>query len=623
MLAQGKTADAVQKYIETLKIEPDFPEALCNLGSALSRLDRPGSQQASMECFQRAIAISPRYALAHNNLGAALANQGRLDDALAAYQRAVELAPKYIDARCNLAAALLQLGRTAGAIAEYERVLGLAPSNAIAREALLNLANLAAIDGRIDNAQALCSAIVESRPHDIEARIRLALTMPVIAESRAQIEAVRKRIRESLAKMTYEKIRIEDPYRQFGRTNFYLAYHGLNDRELQQAIAKFNLDACPELGWVSPHCLEPRKLPARLRLGIICEYLDGHTIGKLYRGIVEKLSRERFEIVLMRARRVADAATRRIDSLADRVVEFPRALKEAREIIAAERCDIIFYPEIGMDELTYYLAFARLAPVQCVSWGHPVTTGIPAIDYFVSGQRVEPENADDHYSERLVRLTTSPVCYRRPPRPDSPLARELLGLPPDATLYLCPQSLFKLHPDFDDALATILRNDRNAHLLLIRGRHPHWQRMLENRFTRTIGDAVHRIVFYPPFLDEDFFRLLISVDVMLDPFYFGGGNSTYEALAMGTPIVTLPGEFMRGRVTHACYERIGISDLTAGDAASYAELAIRAANDRAWRTTLSEKILQRCAVLYDDHEAVRELEEFLINAYAAGGSLTP
>ncbi len=160
-------------------------------------------------------------------------------------------------------------------------------------------------------------------------------------------------------------------------------------------------------------------------------------------------------------------------------------------------------------------------------------------------------------------------------------------------------------------------------MLLIRGRHPHWQKTLENRFARTIGDAAQRIVFYPTFLDEDFFRLLMTVDVMLDPFYFGGGNSTYEALAMGTPIVTLPGEFMRGRVTHACYERMGIGDLTAGDTASYAELAIRAANDRAWRTTLSEKILQRCAVLYDDHEAVRELEEFLINAYAAGCSLTP
>ena len=617
MLAQGKTADAVQKYIETLKIEPDFPEALCNLGSALSRLDRPGSVATSIECFQRAIALAPRYALAHNNLGAVFANVGRLNDALAEYRRAVELDGKYIEARCNLAGMLLQLGSPADAVAEYARAMRLDRSNSIAREALLNLANLAEIEGRIEDAEAICSELARVRPHDIAARVSRALIMPVVPESREQIERVRVRIRDSLTMLTREGIRLDDPYRQFGKTNFYLAYQGLNDRELQQTIAKFHLDACPELGWIAPHCLAPRKAAARLKLGIVCEYLDGHTIGKLYRGIVEELSRERFEIVLMRAHREADSATTQIDMLADRVVDFPRSLKEAREIVAAERCDVIFYPEIGMDELTYYLAFARLAPVQCVSWGHPVTTGIPAIDYFISGRAAEPDGADDHYSERLVRLTNSPVCYRRPPRPDHPLARERLALAPQATLYLCPQSLFKFHPDFAEALATILHNDRNAHLLLIRGRQPHWQELLEDRFARTIGDVAGRIVFYPPFLGEDFFRLLMTGDVMLDPFHFGGGNSTYEALAMGLPIVTLPGEFMRGRVTSACYERMGIGDLIASDAASYAGIAIRVANDHAWRAKLSEEIRQRCAVLYDDRNIVREIENFFITAYEA------
>ena len=518
---------------------------------------------------------------------------------------------------------MLQLGRTTDSIAEYERVLRLDSSNAIAREAMLNLAKLAEIEGRIAIAETIYPAIASVRADDIEPRVRLALMMPVISDSREQIDAVRLRIRDSMAQLTREGTRLDDPYRQIGKTNFYLAYHGQNDRELQQAIAKFHLDACPELGRVAPHCLEPRSAPTRLRLGIICEYLDGHTIGKLYRGIVEALSRNRFEIVLMRAQREPDAATKQIDSLADRVVEFSRSLKDARDIVAAERCDIIFYPEIGMDEFTYFLAFARLAAVQCVSWEHPVTTGIPAIDYFISGQPLEADGANDHYSESLVRLANSPLCCRRPARPVEPLPRTSLGLPLDATLYLCPQSLFKFHPDFDDSLAAILRNDRNAHLLLIRGRHAQWQKLLEARFGRTMGDVANRIVFYPPFLDDDFFRLLITVDVMLDPFHFGGGNSTYEALAMGTPIVTLPGEFMRGRVTSACFERIGISDLIARDAASYADIAIRVANDPARRAILSEKILQRCAILYDDREVVRELEDFFIEAYAAKSSFRP
>jgi protein O-GlcNAc transferase len=94
--------------------------------------------------------------------------------------------------------------------------------------------------------------------------------------------------------------------------------------------------------------------------------------------------------------------------------------------------------------------------------GHPVTTGIPAIDFFISVHDLEPDDADSHYSERLVRLASPPTCYSRPSRPDAPLDRKSLGVPSDATLYLCPQSLFKFHPDFDAALAAILREDPRA-----------------------------------------------------------------------------------------------------------------------------------------------------------------
>ena len=111
--------------------------------------------------------------------------------------------------------------------------------------------------------------------------------------------------------------------------------------------------------------------------------------------------------------------------------------------------------------------------------------------------------------------------------------------------------------------------------------------------------------------------MLLAADVMLDPFHFGGGNSTYEALAMGTPIVTLPGEFMCGRVTYACYERMGMRDLIAADVASYVRLALRVANDRQWHHELSTSVAERSGTLYDDHDVVREFEEFLITAEAA------
>jgi predicted O-linked N-acetylglucosamine transferase (SPINDLY family) len=116
--------------------------------------------------------------------------------------------------------------------------------------------------------------------------------------------------------------------------------------------------------------------------------------------------------------------------------------------------DVLFYPEVGMDPLTYTLAFSRLAPVQCATWGHPVTTGLPAIDYFLSSVDLETEEADGHYTEKLVRLPRLGVCYERPPMP-APAERTSLGLPERGHLYACPQSPFKFHPDFDAILGGI------------------------------------------------------------------------------------------------------------------------------------------------------------------------
>ena len=80
------------------------------------------------------------------------------------------------------------------------------------------------------------------------------------------------------------------------------------------------------------------------------------------------------------------------------------------EQVAATELDVLFYADIGMDPTTYFLAFSRLAPVQCVTWGHPVTTGIPNIDDYLSSDVFEAPGAEAHYTERLIRLPRRPAA---------------------------------------------------------------------------------------------------------------------------------------------------------------------------------------------------------------------
>jgi protein O-GlcNAc transferase len=644
--AKGKLTEAEGAYRQALSLTPSDAQSWSNLGCVLWKLGRLAEAESSLA---RAIALSPRLAVAHNNLGGVLEATGRLEEAGDHYRSAISSDPNQAQPHCNLGAVLHRLGRFDEAKVEHAQALHLKPdfteawSNlgaafvaqgkfAEAEPCLLramelspehgkvlsNLADVLRVQGKFSQAIEIYRKAIKAERDNIPQQVKLALAQEVILDSRASAIARRAEVMASLNGLIDAKVQLGDPQHDVGMTNFYFAYQGENDLELQSLTAKFYLGASPKLGWTAPHCSTPAPSPAgRLKIGFVSSSLFQHTIGKFYQGIIEKLSRERFEVVVIRPPQDADPIGDVIGAAADRNVEIPYDLYTARNRIAAERLDILFYPDIGMTPLTYFLAFARLAPVQCVSWGHPVTTGIPNIDYFISAKSVEPDDAQSHYSERLILLDRLPSYYRRPQHDARPFTRAEFGLPDEAKLYLCPQSLFKLHPDFDLALATLLRRDPAARLLLLSGVHKHWDRLLAARIAKNFPDVVGRVIFVPRIPQGEFFRLLTMADVILDPPFFGGGNTSYEAFAMGLPIVTWPGAFMRGRVTEGCYRQMGFTELVADGIDSYVEIALRLANDAAWRERTRSEIAARSSALYEDTRVIAEMEDFFRAAFDA------
>ena len=110
---------------------------------------------------------------------------------------------------------------------------------------------------------------------------------------------------------------------------------------------------------------------------------------------------------------------------------------------------------------------------------------------------------------------------------------------------------------------------------------------------------------------EDFLALLAESDVVLDPWHFGGGNSSYEALAMGTPIVTLPGRFLRGRITLALYRKMALADMVTNTPEEYIATAVRLGTDRTFQQQVRSEIAKTRHVLFEDREELRGLEQFL------------
>jgi predicted O-linked N-acetylglucosamine transferase (SPINDLY family) len=338
----------------------------------------------------------------------------------------------------------------------------------------------------------------------------------------------------------------------------------------------------------------------------------------LNRGWIANLDRSRFHVTVFqipRTTRKKDALATMIADSADCAMTLTTRLDAAREAIAGKELDILVYPDIGMDPHTYFFAYARLAPVQCVTWGHPVTTGLYSVDYFLSSRELDPAGSEALYTEKLVRLEDVNTYYYRPAADSGP--RTLLLEESDSRLYVCVQTLFKLHPDYDVVLGEILRRDEKGKLVFIRGAEPYMEAQLKERFSRTIPDVADRVIFVPTLPFRRFLELLQIADVLLDTPFFGGGNTSLEAFGVGAPVVTWDRPLMRERITPALYRQMGIDDLIARNAEEYVELALRCANDKEWRKQLQAQICSRRTAIFENQRVVRQLEAFFEEALAA------
>lgn len=562
----------------------------------------------AIQSYRKSIQLKPDFAQAHNNLGNALLKAGKLQEAISAYRLAEKHSPGYIDPLLNTGVCYYEIGNGEAAVEAFKRVLLLSPDHA---PALMYLGNTYYERGETAAAKD-CYRKVLALTRSDGIRIRIATMLPMIMPSSTAIEQVRGSYVEQISGLLGQDLHVEDPTMEISYTNFLLAYHGKDDREAQELVAKLYLKSCPALHYESQHCAnwQPPAGNRRTRIGIISRYLRNHSIGKTSGGIVEHLSRDRYEVIVIFLAPPVDETGRRIAEAADKVVVLPPGFRDAQRRLAEERLDILFYQDTGMDAFTFFLAYSRLAPVQCTSFGHPVTTGIPNMDYYISTDYWEPPGAEQHYSERLVMLrdVASVAYYYKPSLPDPVKPRSCFGLDENAHIYLCPQTLFKVHPDFDEAVRNILRLDPLGQVVFIEGKHPQWSDLLLQRFRSSMPNLVDRIRFLPQQPGRDFINLIALSDVMLDTMHFCGFNTSLEGLSLGIPIVTLPGRFMRSRHTMSFYRKMDYMDCVARDLQEYVSITLKLGTDPAYRHEVSQQILDRQDCLWEEIQVIREFE---------------
>ena len=534
--------------------------------------------------------------------------QGRIAEAQAAYERASHLEPWVGAHPLRLGNLLTSIGRTDDAAQQYRQAGAVEPQ---CFPAWAMLGQSYANEGRLREAESAYQQALAVRK-DPKLRIVLATLLPQIYESFDDVARWRNRLLAGLEQLQADRVHV-DPTREVIPNFFLLAYQGGQCREIQRAFASLFRPPASALGINRPS----PAVDARIRVGIISEYFCNHTIGTLNRGFVTHLDRSRFHLTVISANRSDDETARHYREQADRFVRLPTQLGGALATMRDLQLDILFYADLGMSCLTLTLACSRLAPVQCVTWGHPMTTGLPTIDYFLSGELYETPEADDHYTERLIRLPGLQTCYPRPQVATAPRSRADLGLPAQANLYGCPQTLFKMHPEFDRLLAEILRRDSRGQLVMIEGKHAGWTEQLRRRWQQVMPDVIDRVLFIPSLPRGDFLELCRQVDVLLDPIQVGGGNTTLEGLAMGTPVVTCPTPFLRSRLALGMYRHIDWTECVAAGGEEYVDIAVRLGTDVEARRAASQAIGERSDLLFEHTPSIRAFEEFFVAAHEA------
>lgn len=660
--------EATEHYRQALKLNPQYCEAHNNLGNVLKKQDRPEQAAAA---YRRALEIRPEFAEVHVNLGMTLQDQGKLDEAVAAFRRAVEIKPEYAEAHNNLGNALTEQGRLEEAIAAFHRALQLRANYA---EALNNLGNALRAQGRPDQAEISFNRALQARPDFVEALCnlgsmlqdlgrgeeavdsfnralkaqpdsvdvlnRLGMTFEDQAEPQQALEMYRRlvklephqplwqlRVATAACPDVVQSVEEIDRYRgelaaELDRISakdlsipvaglsvrgsyppFRLMYQGRDDRPIKEAYARVFRRGLPE------HT--PVAKSAGNRIGFVVTHRHEGVFLDFMRGILEHVTPGLFEISVVCSPAGAAVVRGRIENQSIDVVALPPRFDQAVEAIRRAGFDVLHYWEIGTDTINYFLPLLRPAAVQCTSWGLPATSGMEEIDHYISSELLETEAADEHYTEKLLRLSTLPAYYYRHAPPQELMDPEHFGLAGDRHLYLCPQRLLKFHPDFDPLLADILRHDPLAEIVLIAGVQPRLRELLTGRFQAAMPDCAGRIRFLPQQTRTEMLNLMKLADVMLDPLHFGGGNTTYEALGLGLPIVTLPSAYMRGRVTCGCYRKMGIPECVADDARDYVQKAVRLGTDADYRAGVAEQIRNAAETLFEDLQAVREYERIL------------
>jgi protein O-GlcNAc transferase len=542
----NRTDDAIAAYNSALKLAPSNAQAQNNLGVALNI---QGRHQEALEALQSALRLNPGYAEAHYNLANSQMALGELDSAIGSFQAAIQLRPDLVQAYNNLANALKEAGRIDEAIAACSSALKINPSLA---EPYNNMGNSLKDLGRVDEALAAYRCALKLQPDFYQAKSNLAYTLHFQTPYDAQA--------------VYET-------------------HTYWNRQYAEPLKKFiQPHAHPD-----PYRDDPER---RLKIGYVSADFREHSVAFFFENLLSAHDPEQVEIFCYADLPRSDQTSSRLQRHAHqwRIITGIND-RDTAELIRRDGIDILvdLAGHTGGNRL---MVLARKpAPVQVTYLGYPDTTGLSVMDYrFTDAYADPPGMTEGFYTEQLVRLEPTFLCYRPPEAAPPATAVDRGGVS-----FGCFNALAKINRNVVNCWAQIMRQQPESRLLVknLGLSDADARRRLQEDFA-ACGIGPERLDLRGKIPSNiEHLQLYNQITIALDTFPYNGTTTTCEALWMGVPVVVLAGQYHMSRVGVSLLSNLGLQEMIAGTPEQYVQIAVRLANDRSRLAELRGTLRQR------------------------------
>lgn len=633
---QGRVVEAVVNYEKAIALKPDFAVAYWNLATAFKQQGR--TQDASVY-EQKALALNPqlRGVNFHLELGDKLAQQGKLDEAIAAWEQAIALKPDFAEAYCEIGIVQRHQGKFQQAIIPLQKAIELKPDYCIAYQHLCailrDLSDLAAAREAVHKYNQACGEI-----DPIMVAIYFISTYQVSGLN----QIARDRFLELESKLNQDfkivknQLEITALYANFLFSMPYLRDDLEANSQLSRLISQHYLEQVlkPSQSQISHYTLKEPDATRELTIGILSNHFYRHSVGWCSADIIRELSHLTSKVNLYATTRIkTDDYTQVFIEAASKFYlpqSYPNGVAKAAEILAEiqrDEVDILLDLDSFSVPVHAEILCQHPAPA-CISWLGFDAPYLSSKNYFLCDWHTHPTGREQYYQEQLIRMPDSFVAvsgFKRIPVNRVALRRSYrIGL--DQVVYLSVATGRKFNRDVVRSQVAILKQVPNSVLIHKAIGDAEVFKSAYYQACDAEGVGKQRIKFLSRFATEEEHRAIYELaDVMLDSYPYNGGTHTLEALWFNLPVVTRSGEQFLSRMGYSFLQALELKAGVSWSWEEYIEWGIKLGKDVTFRKEIQEQLLKskdpnQLAALWNPKKFAQELYQILQGLLQKGNS---